>query len=454
VSFDTIFSTIPSRTAEVIIYNRNSKALNISKISLSNGKKSVFRFNADGFAAPESNILENIVIGAKDSIFVMIETTLKENDTTIPIYITDNLVFTVNNTEQSLVLEAYGRDANILRGVSITTNTVFTTEKPYLIFDYLHIAAGATLTLNAGTELFLHKNTDIVVDGNIIATGTNSQPVTIRGDRFDLAYIDILYDYLPSQWGGIYIKSPSGENLLQNTIIRNGNLGIVVYGSSQINTKLKIENSVVHNMNTYGVLSQFGDVQIVNSEISNCGFSCIAQLGGKLKVAQSTIADYIPNSFIASLRKTPAVFIANYTTQDKTLVPCPINSSVIENSIIFGNCNTELVLQDTSTISFNVLISNCLVKAKKIERPELQNIIWSYSQNQTSGEVKYDTLFVNTSIDNIKTTGYFNFQLAVNSRAKDKANYAVAAQYPLDLLGRNRLFDSKPDLGAYERTGQ
>jgi len=107
-------------------------------------------------------------------------------------------------------------------------------------------------------------------------------------------------------------------------------------------------------------------------------------------------------------------------------------------------------LKDTMDIIFNVLISNCLVKAKQFERPELENIIWSYSGNQTN---KTDTVFETPTInwDNFDGKSYYNFQLAENSRAKDVANQQVAAQYPTDLLGKNRFADSKPDLGAYER---
>jgi hypothetical protein len=100
---------------------------------------------------------------------------------------------------------------------------------------------------------------------------------------------------------------------------------------------------------------------------------------------------------------------------------------------------------------FNVLINNCLVKGVIFERPELQNIIWSYEGNVPKNSSLTDIIFVNTSIKKVKETGYFNFQLAENSRAIDKANYQVASQYPYDLVGRNRLTDNYPDLGAYER---
>ncbi|MDR0830731.1 MAG: hypothetical protein LBN95_11565 [Prevotellaceae bacterium] len=444
VKFDTIFSTVPSYTVEIMIYNRNNKALNISEIRLLGGANSVFRFNLDGYTPTNDKVLSNITIGANDSLFLLVETTLTENSDVVPVYIVDYLTFTVNNQQQSLVLEAYSQDANILRSKTLAQNTTFTAEKPYLVFDYLYIPAGKTLTIEAGTRIFMHKNAQIVADGNILSNGTVNQPVTIRGDRFDLAYVDIPYDYLPAQWGGITLQSESGENRFTHTIIRSGTSGITFIGSPSIPVKLKVENSVIHNMSSYGIVSQNADVEIINSEISNCGKSCVYILGGKLKMAHSTVANY----YYWHSGREASLILKNFIVEDKVVYPFAITSAVVENSIIFGGSSNELSLKDTTDITFNVLISNSLIKGKKIERPEFQNVIWSYSQN---GDARADIVFKNvpTSIDEIEKS-YYDYQLVENSRAKDVANTAVAAQYPTDFFDKNRFSDGNPDLGAYE----
>jgi len=445
LSFDTLFTTIPSYTAEVMIYNRNNKALKISSVFLENGANSVFRFNLDGFVPNDANLLTNIEIAAHDSLFLLVEVTFNENDSTLPVYIAENLVFMTNGNTQKIVLEAYSQDAVILRDKYLTQNTTFTSEKPYLLFGDLVIAAGKTLTLNAGTRIFMHKNANIVANGNIISNGTENERVIIRGDRFDLAYTNVPYDYLPAQWGIIQFQNETGENIFKNTTIRSGS-GILLYGNSIINTKLRLENCIIHNMSIFGVASQFGDLEVINTEISNCGSSCVMIVGGKFKMAHSTIANY----FNWAARKDPAVFIRNFIVEDKIVKQFPIHSTVVENSIIFGNKQEEFVLKDTLDIMFNVLISNCLIQAKKIERPELENIIWSYLGNQAN---KTDTVFETPTINwnSFDGKSYYNFQLSENSRAKDVANQQVAAQYPTDLLGRSRFADSKPDLGAYEK---
>ena len=60
-------------------------------------------------------------------------------------------------------------------------------------------------------------------------------------------------------------------------------------------------------------------------------------------------------------------------------------------------------------------------------------------------------MFVNTSINNISETGYFNFHLDSLSYARNCGSVNVSTLYPIDLDGKGRNLDSYPDLGAYER---
>ena len=128
----------------------------------------------------------------------------------------------------------------------------------------------------------------------------------------------------------------------------------------------------------------------------------------------------------------------------------PVTSAVIENSIIFGGNSEELELgQDTISLAdYNVLITNTLIKGKKLETPNFVDCHWAKSQNVRNAS---DTVFVNTSINNIAETGYFNFHLDSLSHARNLASIAVSTLYPLDLDGKDRNADSNPDLGAYER---
>ena len=86
-----------------------------------------------------------------------------------------------------------------------------------------------------------------------------------------------------------------------------------------------------------------------------------------------------------------------------------------------------------------------MIKAEKLSYPQLHEII----QTRAEG----NDIFVQTTpeFDNIKESGYFDFRLSEQSAARDKANMTVSQHYPTDLLGKDRLKDNKPDIGAYEK---
>jgi len=72
----TIFTEEGSTTHRFVVYNRNSKMLNISNISLSGENAQYFRLNVDGMSGREFSDVE---IRGKDSIFVFVEVTLPAN---------------------------------------------------------------------------------------------------------------------------------------------------------------------------------------------------------------------------------------------------------------------------------------------------------------------------------------------------------------------------------------
>ncbi|MFZ4414151.1 MAG: hypothetical protein ACOYOV_13800, partial [Bacteroidales bacterium] len=61
VLFDTVFTSLGSITKRLMVYNPNSKSINISSIRLASGSSSMFRINIDGTPALQ---ISNIVIAA------------------------------------------------------------------------------------------------------------------------------------------------------------------------------------------------------------------------------------------------------------------------------------------------------------------------------------------------------------------------------------------------------
>ena len=445
---DTLFAEQQSATGRFMIYNNNKRALKISSIRMAGGTSSYFRFNVDGRIAGKGDVLEDIVIKGRDSLFVFVEMTPPSTDNQPYITLLDSLIFECNNRVKNVKLMAIGSDARVLRSAVYTTNATIDSLRPNLVFNHIYVAEGAKLTITEGAKLYMHASANIIVDGELECRGTFEHPIIIRGDRFDcINDVDQTpYSQMPNQWGGIYLQNAQSQHIIENTHIRGSGVGVLLIGANRSEPKLELRNSVIHNSGAYGIYSQQGSVVVENSEISNCGESCIVQLGGSLRMAHTTVANY----YRYASRKNSSVRILSYVIQNGTPLYFPITSTVIENSIIFGSNSEELELahDTTSTIDYNVLLSHTLIKGKRLETSNFIDCYWAKSRNERNA---LDTVFVNTKIDNIAETGYFNFRLDSLSHARNLGSTSVANLYPLDLDGKDRNRDNMPDLGAYEK---
>lgn len=444
LTFDTLFNTIASRTQSFLVYNKNKKAIKINAIRLASGAQSYFRLNVNGVIDSE-NILNDIDIAAKDSMFIFVELTIAEQADDKPVFVKDAILFEANGNTQQVNLTAYGQNVTIFDNKIFKSDTTLDASRPFLIYNNLYVNDGCTLTLKQGVRLHLHNNANIVVNGNLIAEGTLEEPIKIQGDRLDkMNDVDNTpYSYLPGQWGAIYLQSPNGQHSLKNVDIIGGTNGILLIGSTTQMPTLTVENSYIHTMTNYGICTLNGNTNIANTEISNCGISCLNIVGGENKITHCTIADY----YEWDIRETPAVKISNYLIDGNWLYIYELQSAVFQNTILFGNRTEELAL-DKDTISqknnaYNIYFSECLIKGSKINSTQFNNIIWASAANNAE-------LFKNTSIKEVGQTGYYDFSLLSNASARNKANAAVSALYPTDRKGANRFADGNPDIGAYE----
>lgn len=288
-----------------------------------------------------------------------------------------------------------------------------------------------------------------MVDGNLVAKGTAEKPILMRTDRFDRMPDEdkTPYEYMPGQWGGIYLQNAHGTHTIDHAQIRNCDIGVVLVGTSIAQPTLTLTNSVLHSMTQYGLYTQNAKVDMANCELSNCGTSCLYQLGGELRMAHTTIANY----YTWGSREDVALVVANYALDGNLLYIFPVQSTVIENSIVFGSQSSEIsLLRDTITdATFNVLISNSLLKKRKQDEPFYHDNLWANSQNPDASGYTIPIRFL--SIPRAATVATTTSNSTSNRKARGRANISVAQRYPTDLLGHNRLADGHPDLGAYEK---
>jgi len=443
IAFDTVFSAIGSSTRQFIIYNHNPRPLSISSISLPNGKSSGFNIIVDGRIST-NNQLSDVEIRAHDSLFVFVNVTVNPTLQDNPLLITDSVVFMTNGNRQSVKLTAYGQDAIIFRGKTIRNDTLLSATKPYLIYDYLAVAPGKTLSVAPGTRFYFHKNAALQIYGNLKAEGEMESRITFQGDRSDKLQENVSYSYLSGQWKGIQVLGSTSTVSLDYATIMSGKTGIWIPNGTQNNMpRITINNSRIQNFDSCGVVACNAMLMLLNSEVSNCRTNCLSLTGGNYTLTHSTIANYYNDLYTGKQRDgSPAVRLSNEKSSDPKAAPVQF---VCTNSIITGSMPNEILITDTTrNIPLKYTFDHCYLMAKPFTSSSLKKVLWGNNKDQ---------LFIKTSIS---SKGYCDFRPVTSAPIRTLADILVSQQVPFnfDMNGISRLSDGFPDLGAYQYTGE
>ena len=439
LTFDTVFTTLGSTTEKILVYNPNNRALRISSIALAGGANSQFRLNVDG-NINENNKFADIEISAKDSMYIFVEVTVDPNNEDSPVLVADSIVFQTNGVNQRVRLEAFGQNMILWKNKTILNDTTLSAARPYLIYGYLAVDSAKTLNIPAGCKLYFHNNANLLVYGNLKAEGTFEKPIEMRGDRLDVVkFLDpVPYHYVAGQWGGVYLLWSGANHVLRNVNITSGYVGLYFSNNNRKELpNLEVTNCRIHNFVYYGLVAQNGNVTVNNSEISNTGSFSVYLNGGKHIFKQTTIANfYNGNRFEPTSRdKNPAVMIMALTRS------APMDPEFV-NCVIAGGLENEFSIATRFLSEFKGSFSHSFIRRKTAyDLSQFSNIHW-YQDADT-------ILFKQTTYDDRKNL-YFNFMPDSVSSVRGLANAVVAAEFPVDLNGNNRLEDGAPDAGAYE----
>jgi hypothetical protein len=449
LSFDTVFTTIGSATRGFMVYNRNSEPLNMESVLLAGGGATGFRINVDG---RKGSSFQNIGIQANDSMYVFVEVTVNPNDVDQPLLVRDSVLITVNGIRQQVILEAVVQNVNLWKtGKVITEDTLLTAERPYLIYDSLVVAPQIKVEIAEGVTFYMHDKANVIVYGTLHAKGGKDAPVIFRGDRLDFILNDLLpYDRTPGQWGGIFFKPGSFDNILDHAIVRNGTTGITCLPSTTESSKLKMSNSQVTNMagNLFSAINC--DVEVINSELSNATGNVAALLGGNYRFIHSTLANYM-NVF---LRKDTAtlgshtLLMSNFQPE-KQFAPlkarfdnCVIDGYLPPKS--FRDIKAEILLDKADGEVFEYSFNHCVLKTSVEEDENYNNV--RLVPDEPSGY----KLFRMTGSRMNKYMTDFQLDSAVTVGV-GIADPTISALYPVDRYGVNRLTSPNgPTIGAYE----
>jgi hypothetical protein len=434
VMFDTLFSSIGSTTKILTIYNRNDRPVKITSARLAGGSTSPYRLNLDGIPGKSFSDVE---IRGKDSLFMFIEITVDPNNITTPFLVTDSIEFETNGNLQDVDLVAFGQNANFIvadtyvEGLPpyyiLDCNSTWTNTLPYVIYGFAVVDSACMLTIEAGTQVYLHNNSGLWVyaGGEINVNGTLANPVEFQGTRLEPYYQDI-----PGQWDRIWINEGSVNNKIDYAIIRNGFIGIQAEAllDTSIQKQLTINNTIIQNMSGFGIFSRYYNIIAKNTVVSRCGFYNLAiTRGGGYEFRHCTFANY----WNQSQRTTPTVYMNDYgVDENDAVVNFPLYKADFFNSIIYGNNEDELEFDfqfGTSVHQFRNIL--------------LRSTLNTSASNFTSIIKNQDPQFFDEFMD--------DYHLGSSSPARNTGDPVyVTPDITNDLDGNPR--DATPDLGAYE----
>ena len=430
IFFDTLFTGFNSSTKAIKVYNPENQTISIDRIELAGGTPSPFRINVDG----QQGVLHaNIELAPEDSMYIFLENTMTILDQANPFILQDSIIFEVNSSDhqQDLDIIAWGQDANYYSSANgnniIQNDTTWTNNKPHVIFGQLWVDSAATLTIEEGCQIHIHNDGifGIYKEGQVIANGTTENPIAFQGSRLEFEYEEIA-----GQWRGIYLHRLSYNNVFNNVIIKNAQIGIQI---DQLPSELEsgsifnhgadynlyLYNSHIRNMSAIGLWGIAGAVQSHNSIFSNCG-QHLATLswGGAYQFRHCTFANY----WIANFKETPAVIINDfhpYVTVDHN----SLDSSLFANCVITGNENIELVHSFEDNTNLDISYLNVIAKVDtSFEQLDLN----TYSQ--FIGEISNENnLFIDKSEDyhleegsELIGAGDINLNTGISSLINDK----------------------------------
>lgn len=373
LSFDTVFTTVATPTRMLVVYNRGSRDVMLSQVTLEGGRASRFRLNVDG---DTSLVARDIEIMAGDSMFIFVQANINPGDQTQPFIVEDAIRF---SNGQRLPVTAWGRNAvyhrptDTLRyadgtvpldafgnpyAYSVIDCSAWRHDMPHVIIGYAVVDSRSTLSLTAGDELYFYNDAVLWVydSATLQVHGTAEQPVLFTSVRHDG-----WYSFLPGQWGYVWLSAGSADNVIDHAVIEKGCFGIVVDTNVGPNPTLTVSNTELRHMSYTGIQAQGARIVGHNMLVYQCGLADLwLRAGGDYSFTQSTFAGY----WRYDSRKNPTVVVQNYYyAASNQLIPRDITRADFTDCIVWGSYpDGEMLIDFVDEAAHNSRIVHSIVK--------------------------------------------------------------------------------------------
>ncbi|MCS6818304.1 MAG: hypothetical protein RMJ53_00595 [Chitinophagales bacterium] len=448
LSFDTVFTTLPSTTRFFKVYNNERLPIKISSIRLLELQSDAsFRLNVDGIPG---KIFRDVEILGNDSLYVFVETTVKNPlNPNNPFVIYDAVEFIANGNRQVVTLEVWGQDAYYHKGeiYRYGENITWKNDKPHVIlqgsFPGVGVDSGATLNIQSGTKIFVGSNAALWVYGTLNAQANScSDSIVFRGLRLEKFYRD-----KPAQWWGIIFGRNKDLEIarlnLKRVVVTETFFGIAdeyifnaafqqnvlpinlaeysINGAPELNLKQCI---IKHAQNT-ALFALNAKVNAENCIFHTTGSNVVAlALGGEHHFNHCTIYN-TGGRFLQ--HKQEALLIADKILANNILYAANLKANVT-NSVVYGSLENEFRFADEQD---KIRFENCLIKLR-------QDTANKYSSKFIQCIFNKDPKFKNAAAEDFTPSD------SLNSPLIDAGKFTGLSS---DIFDKPR---NTPDIGAVE----
>jgi hypothetical protein len=456
LTFDTVFTAVGSVTKQVLIYNKNSKWLKVTNMSLAKGATSQFRINVDG---KPGNSASNLEIAPFDSAYIFVAVTVDPTAVDLPFIIEDDLVAQYGTKNTKVHLMAYGQNAVFVNDSVMQGNLTWTNTKPYVVVNSCLIDSSASLTIMPGTKIYMHNNSKFFVKGTLKAIGTKTDSIIWQGDRLDRDYFG---GDGSGEWCGLHFLSKSTNNELTHCTIKNGGSpwkffnevarqfefaapGLIYlepHDQTTVAPKLTMNNCYVGMSISYGVLAYASSLRATNCLFHTCGANNFAAVqGGKYNFTHCTFANYgyyLSNGLAIVKHDNESILLMTNALRDGdgNIVAATNLDAKYINCIVYGTQKDgeEVLIDKTNAALHNISFEHCILAASDT----LDTLAQCSLDVFTKSLINNDPSFENTS--------KLDYNIKAGSSAKG-AGIAIGIAFDIEEFSRSV---SNPSVGAFE----
>jgi hypothetical protein len=317
--------------------------------------------------------------------------------------VTKSLPIEIFEITGSFINNAGNSSGSVING-NITVNTTWKkSQSPILLNGTVTVQNGATVTIEPGVEVKILGNYQLIINGELIAIGTDTEKIYFTSDSQESERRDRIY-FTEGSTAAVFSASGSyaSGSILKNCVIEKMDTGIYLAHSSpyitnniiranrggiyNYDSQARIENNLITKNQWYGIYGERSEVRIINNIIS---FNTAGGIDG----GASTIThnDILNNGLGLSVYASAEVSFNNikYNTRNGILL-LDASANNIHNNNIYGNQGYQYFKYNDYDTSEDNASDNYWGTS---DLKAIPNLIYDYYDSpNTSGKVIYSPI--------------------------------------------------------------